>query len=396
MLLMNPQLPHSYARRILVTVAGVTPQLITETIYALITQDPAFTPTEVHVLTTEIGALLFFNQKAAYRTLFDLDYRQIFEKSGLALGRFYLQQDDVPIVASSQPGLINTYIHILTGPLGKAADVRTQEDNEQVAGFIMRAVLTLTRDDEAAVHASIAGGRRTMGFYLGYLMSMFGRQQDRLSHVLVDEHCANSPTFFYPPPSPTTFMTRDGVPFVSGPASVLLSNIPFVRHRSGFTDAELRHDGMTFSHAVHIAQCAVARCELSIDVASKEVTIGGQPVALKDNPLAWLLWFAEGRSKGDGVRTWNVSPAGFLKCYARVLNEPASLKWESTNDALKTVGFTPTDFRNRVSAVNRALQGAVGKVAAAPYLISAVGPKKQHEIRPYELTLPSSAIVIRS
>jgi CRISPR-associated protein (TIGR02584 family) len=395
MLPMNPHHPDSYARRILVTVAGVTPQLITETIYALTTQDPAFTPTEIHVLTTEVGAQLFLDRQEAYRTLFDVDYRQIFEAHGLALGRFHLQQD-APLVASSMAGLIDTYIHVLTGPFGKAADVRTHEDNEQVAGFIMRAVLELTRDDDAAIHASIAGGRRTMGFYLGYLMSMFGRHQDRLSHVLVDDHCANTPAFFYPPPTPTTFMTRDGIPFVPGPASVLLSNIPFVRHRSGFSDTELRHDGMTFSHAVQIAQSAIARCELTISVASKEVTIGGQPVTLKDNPLAWLLWFAEGRREGDGVRTWNMSPRDFLACYARVLNEPASLKWESTNDALKTVGFTPTDFRNRVSTVNRALQRAVGKVAAAPYLISAVGPKRQHEIRPYALTLPSSAIVIRS
>ena len=41
--------PESFRRRILVTVAGLTPQIITETLYALVTREPAFVPTEVIV-----------------------------------------------------------------------------------------------------------------------------------------------------------------------------------------------------------------------------------------------------------------------------------------------------------------------------------------------------------
>jgi CRISPR-associated protein (TIGR02584 family) len=392
---MNPERPYSYARRILVTVAGVTPQVITETIYALITQEPAFTPTEVHILTTEVGAQLFLKGKEAYCSLFDQDYRRVFEAEGLTLGQLLLQQDE-PLTVIPRPGIVNTYIHVLSGPRGRAADVRTHQDNEQVAGFIMRAVLQFTRDDEAAVHASIAGGRRTMGFYLGYLMSMFGRDQDRLSHVLVDEQCANTPAFFYPPPAPTPFTTRNGQEFVPGPDSVVLSDIPFIRHRSGFADADLRQPGMSFSQAVTIAQRAIPHTQLTIDIPSRHVTVGGQRVQIKDNPLAWLLWFAEGRVRGAGGRTCRDSPRAFLDCYARVLNESASLKWDATNDALKQYGFTPTDFRNRVSAVNRALQRAVGKGPATPYLVKTVGQRRPGVERAYDLTLPVTAIVILS
>lgn len=49
--------PHEYERRILLAVTGPSPQGVTETLYALaIKRDPAFVPTEIHLLTTREGA----------------------------------------------------------------------------------------------------------------------------------------------------------------------------------------------------------------------------------------------------------------------------------------------------------------------------------------------------
>ncbi len=43
-------------RKILLCVSGTTPQIITETIYALaVLRDPPFIPHEIHVITTSIG-----------------------------------------------------------------------------------------------------------------------------------------------------------------------------------------------------------------------------------------------------------------------------------------------------------------------------------------------------
>jgi CRISPR-associated protein (TIGR02584 family) len=61
-------------------------------------------------------------------------------------------------------------------------------------------VRELTADPDCAIHASIAGGRKTMGFYLGYALSLFGRPQDRLSHVLVSSPFESNQNFFYPLP----------------------------------------------------------------------------------------------------------------------------------------------------------------------------------------------------
>jgi CRISPR-associated protein (TIGR02584 family) len=49
--------PALHARRILLAVSGLSPQIVTETLYALAAQqDAPFVPTEVHLITTREGA----------------------------------------------------------------------------------------------------------------------------------------------------------------------------------------------------------------------------------------------------------------------------------------------------------------------------------------------------
>ena len=52
----DPTLPQLYARRVLVCLSGLTPQVVTETLYALLTAPQPFVPTELHLVTTAEGA----------------------------------------------------------------------------------------------------------------------------------------------------------------------------------------------------------------------------------------------------------------------------------------------------------------------------------------------------
>lgn len=69
----------------------------------------------------------------------------------------------------------------------KLDDLKTPEENELAADMICQKVREFTQDDNVSLHVSIAGGRKTMGFYAGYALSLYGRLQDQLSHVLVSE-----------------------------------------------------------------------------------------------------------------------------------------------------------------------------------------------------------------
>lgn len=162
-----PESPESYPRRILLAVTGLSPQVVTETLYVLAVQaKPAFVPTEIHLITTRQGA---------EHARLNLLSRQI--------GWFHRLRADY---ALPEIAFHAKCIHVIPDAAGgELDDIRTPADNARAADFVTERVRALTSDPDCTLHVSIAGGRKTMGYYLGYALSLFGRGQDRLSHVLV-------------------------------------------------------------------------------------------------------------------------------------------------------------------------------------------------------------------
>ena len=156
--------PAAYPRRVLLAVTGLTPQIVTETLYAVAVKGtPRWVPTEIRIITTRQGA------EKAERMSLPAELRQLCGDYDLPEAAFGVED-----------------IRIIKSPNGKPLDdILDEADNAAVADFITEEVRALTADPNASLHVSIAGGRKTMGFYVGYALSLFGREQDRLSHVLV-------------------------------------------------------------------------------------------------------------------------------------------------------------------------------------------------------------------
>src|SRR5437867_2500290 len=182
--------PHTFPRRVLLAVTGLSPQVVTETVYALTQElEPAFVPTEVHLLTTAEGA-----ERARLTLLSDEP------------GWFHRLRRDygLPEMEFSEDT-----IHVLKAVDGTPiSDIRTREENERLADTLTETIRELTADPNCALHVSIAGGRKTMGFYAGYALSFFGRPQDQLSHVLVSAPYESNDQFFYPTPYQHVIYTR--------------------------------------------------------------------------------------------------------------------------------------------------------------------------------------------
>lgn len=199
--------PHEYPRRVLLAVCGLSPQIVTETIYALAADaDHPFIPTEVHLVTTAEGA------RRAELALLSRD-----------LGWFHKLQQDYAL-----PGMQfdRHHIHVIPDRRGRAMeDIRTPGDNEAAADCLTEQVRRFTSDPNCALHVSIAGGRKTMGFYLGYALSLYGRAQDRLSHVLVSSPFESSWDFFYPTPYSRVLQTSDGKLADSAMAEITLGPV---------------------------------------------------------------------------------------------------------------------------------------------------------------------------
>ena len=183
--------PADYPRRVLLAVCGLSPQIVTETIYALAANEHApFIPTEVHLITTAEGA-----RRAELSLLSD------------DLGWFHKLCTDYAL-----PGISfnRHHIHVMRDAQERAMDdIRSPQDNLDAANFITAQVRQFSADPNCALHVSIAGGRKTMGFYLGYALSLYGRAQDRLSHVLVSDPFESSWDFFYPTPYSRVLQTKD-------------------------------------------------------------------------------------------------------------------------------------------------------------------------------------------
>ena len=88
-------------------------------------------------------------------------------------------------------------------PLGSGPvpleDLRTTAHNVAAADRIVQRIREWTSREEVVLHASVAGGRKTMGLFLSQAMSWFARPGDDLSHVLVPQAFENR-TFFFPEP----------------------------------------------------------------------------------------------------------------------------------------------------------------------------------------------------
>ena len=364
--------PHEYDRRILVATMGLFPQVLTETVYALTMRStPAFIPTEIHVITTLAG------QKAALRDLTNPDdnpLKQMAADYGLR---------------GLTPFLTARNIHVIRSQSGQPLDdISDVADNVATADQIAALLLDLTADPDVTLHVSIAGGRKTMGFLLGYSLSLFGRPQDRLSHILVDARLESNPKFFYPRPQPATVSDCTGNPVVATPDMVSLADIPFVRLREGLPEALLMGKA-TYSDAVTAADKRLQPPIMQLDISAQTLTCHGQAVALAAAEFAFVALLARARvtdaHDGGALRWDEVSVRAYLDFYERT---PRPL--ERTIATLLENGVDQEWFSMRVARVNAAIRKALA-LGAEPYLLKSSGK------RPYTRTgfdLPRSSLSI--
>ena len=288
-------------------------------------------------------------------------------------------------------------IHVLRVAGGRPlGDIRTPDDNSRAADTITETVRDLTRARDEALHVSIAGGRKTMGFYLGYALSLYGRIQDRLSHVLVSAPYESHPEFYYPTVDSRVIYTPHphNRPYDTRDAKVTLAEIPFVRLRDELPEALL--DGaVRFDDAVSAAQRAIGATDLVIDLPGRRVRAGGQVIDLSPLHLAFLAWLARRRMQGS---EWLACPSqdapdphhaeAFLAEYRATLGEMGDA--ERTARRLEgDGGMTRQFFSETKSKLHRSLRDRLGRRHARPYLVAEDGGRFR---RRYGLDIAPEAI----
>lgn len=359
-------------RRILLAVTGLSPQVITETVYALaVERQPAWVPTEVTLVTTAEGA------ERARLTLLD-------RKSGWF--RKLRREYRLPPIRFD-----GSSIRVLADAHGRPlSDIRTAEDNAAAADFLLEAIRQATEDPKSEVHVSIAGGRKMMGFFAGYALSLCGRPQDTLSHVLVDAPFEGHPSFFYPSREPRVIYTPppESRPIDASQARVTLAEIPFVRLRT-LVERNRRQPPEGFAGTVDAVQRELTPT-VTVDLRAGVILAGWIEVRLKPAELAFYAMIARATASGERI----ASPSGedpelarrFLKEYEETA--AGSHDRSRTENALRH-GMDGAYFQERLSRTDRQLREALGGVEALRYGIRKEGRRPRTV---YSLYLEPEAI----
>lgn len=283
--------PHQFPRRVLLFVTGLTPQIVTETLYALAVQTdgrPAFVPTEIWLMSTRKGA------EQARLALFSDDG---------TTGKFGALCNDYGL---SGIAFGPDNIQAITDGNGRAIDdLRTPADSEAAADAITAAVQQFTNDPNCAVHVSLAGGRKTLSFFAGYALSLYGREQDRLSHVLVSERFEAHPQFFFKPVQPDTLQHRDGLYMSTADADIHLAEIPFVPLRQMLGDAAFQHHS-SYAESVAMWKQRLQPAELHLHLAKAKPWLEwhGTRIPLEPMQMAIYLLLAIARLDDSSNEGW--------------------------------------------------------------------------------------------
>ena len=197
----------------LIAVVGNTPQVMTETLWALRVQC-SVPIDEVFVMTTTMG------KATCQQRLLDE-------------GRFEKMLVDYDIDPKVKFDADHDHIRVFKDAEGNFLDdIRTSEENRLARDQLFRWIEDWTQKDHVALHCSLAGGRKSMGYLLGAAIQFFGRSQDRLYHVLVTPpEIETNRDFFFPPVREEQVLTPDGQRISTADVRIELAELPYVSVR---------------------------------------------------------------------------------------------------------------------------------------------------------------------
>ena len=358
-------------REVLIFIIGTTPQIVTETLYALHYKKPPVHPHEIFIITTTKG-----KEKA--------------EKGLIAdnrLSTFYREYNIKP----ASPSFL-----LVSDRDGKLLeDIRSAKENEVLGDFIVQFLRKKTEDKGARLHCSIAGGRKTMSFYLGSALSLFGRPWDKLYHVLVTPEFESNPDFYWKPKKDKLLEVRtsDGSikKLSTKKAEITLAELPFIHLRR-----KLSLEGQSFSELIREGQreidTAAVQLPLKIDLREHAVIVGSNRIKL--TPIQLTLYNAMLNQKIRRCRhpkkrlcqdctDCYITPEGKAisnsailtemdKTYKRIYGQDSgmAIRFQKYFDK----GIDVEIFRQNISKINNTIQKNIpDNTLASFYRISAIG-----------------------
>jgi CRISPR-associated protein (TIGR02584 family) len=274
----------------LIAVTGLSPAIVTETLWALAREKPKVLPARVVFITTRTGAEKIREQ--LHTPLAALDGQTAWQ----ALRATLKAREDELI--AEEPRIISR-ANRKTGTLDTLTDIQTPEENDIAASFILEEVRRVTMNPDTNLIASIAGGRKTMGALLHAAVTLLGRETDRLTHVLVSPPYETMPGFYFPEQPGPPLKDREGRLHPAAKAVVQLADLPFVPLRNRFEetrDLPGSFGGLVRRFSRTMREDAARPRLIEINYRQKRLLVDSQPIKMRVKALAvlhCLLWMQD-------------------------------------------------------------------------------------------------------
>lgn len=270
------------AKNYLLCVSGMSPAIITETYYWMAKQrHEKIIADEVLIITTAAG-----KQKILDELLVAPNNR--FSQMAKLYGwpENALTADNVFVVQDKAGHFLD--------------DVREPEEFAAFADLVLKVIAEKTSESNCRLHASLAGGRKTMSYYLGLAMNIFGRSNDTLSHVLLDVAYEQAANFYYPGQAEKLHKRdKDKTPLelvLDGDHIVEMSEFPIINLSKSINVERLRSQHLSFDDVLTIIkneQNGIVEPLSWAKVKRKyKIKFGHETISLPPTELAMLLWLA--------------------------------------------------------------------------------------------------------
>lgn len=351
------------SKKILLVVAGTSPQIVTETLYALVTREKnPWIPDVIQLLSTKTGC--------------DRARNELLHASRNMFGQFceeYLQPGQKILFDE-------TSLHVFTDSNGNPIeDIRDLESSAAVADRIAEKVWELTRDENTEIHASIAGGRKSMGFLLGYCMSLYGRVQDRLSHVLVSEGFESSRDFYFKPKVSKIIHDAQNRSLNTEDAEIMLAEIPIL-HLGSRLSKHMKDKPVSFAKLIDLMENYMQEPSILIDTEHRKLFCHGKEIKLSPINFAFYRYVAIESFERGIVDLEKISLEDFIaiKKLARGANWDREYEEEAINlynyrdekgdkdgEAVSISSF----IRDRKNEIKNAMESHLGPLGLKHYVI---------------------------
>ena len=304
---------------VLAAVTGESPAVLTETVWALAREKPRVLPHRVIAITTTRG-----RERLKAELLESGIWNKLRKEVGAKKGELLFGASDSIRVIGSRTESCDL------------EDIVTAEDNLAAADAILETVRGLTSNPDIRLIASLAGGRKTMSTFMALALTLVGRPEDRLCHVLVNPPFDSPwlrPKFYFPIRSSIRHELKDQsgktVEIVSSAkARIELAEVPFVPLAKLF-ERDLKQAAGGYAGLVARLRGRVEEGQLPllrITPAQRMVQAGERRIHLNAQEFAMFEVVAQRRLRGESdVQGW--------KYFADLLKPSGAWRAEQLDDA---------------------------------------------------------------